>query len=349
MALNYTTKYSPLIADRFKQQSFTEKYAGGKYDFDGAQSIVVYTVDKAQLGDYNRAAAGSRFGAVSELGDTKQILTMTQDKSFTFSIDHGNSADQVNVKHCNEQLKSNWDEVCTPIIDTYRFKKWCDGAGLTKTGAALTKESVAEAIMSASAAMSNLLVPRANRVIFVSESVYILTKLSSEVVGIDTLGKEAIQNGVIGRLDGMDVVAVPDVYLPEGVAFLIKHKDATADPMKLKTMRVQKNPVGIDGDVGECRFYHDSFVLDSKVEGIFAYSTNGAVSPVITIAGANATVTSTTSGAVIRYTTDGSNPKTSESAQVYSSAVALTSGQTIRAYASKAGILNSGITAAKRA
>ena len=347
MALNYTTKYSPLIADRFKQQSFTEKYAGTKFDFDGAQSIVVYTVDKATLGDYNRVAAGSRFGDVAELGDTKQVMTMTQDKAFTFSIDHGSSADQLNVKHCNEQLKSNWDEVCTPTIDKYRFNVWCGGAGLSKTGAALKKETVAEAIMTAAAEMSNLLVPRSGRVIFVSESVYILTKLASEVVGIDTLGKDAIANGVIGRLDGMDVVAVPDVYLPEGVAFLIKHKDASADPMKLKTMRVQKNPVGIDGDVGECRFYHDAFVLDSKLDGIYVYSTSGAVMPTIAIVGGNATVTSSGSSAIF-YTTDGSNPKTSETALAYSGAVTLAAGKTIRAYAKKTGAVNSGVSEVTR-
>ncbi|NLB28805.1 MAG: hypothetical protein GX823_01030 [Clostridiales bacterium] len=345
MALNYTTKYSPLIADRFKRQSFTEKYAGSKFDFDGAQSIVVYTVDKARLGDYNRAAAGSRFGDIAELGDTKQVMTMSQDKAFTFSIDHGNSADQLNVKHCNEQLKSNWDEVCTPTVDKYRFNVWCNGAGLSKAGAALAKTTVAEAIMTAAAEMSNVLVPRSGRVIFVSESVYILTKLASEVVGIDTLGKSAVANGVIGRLDGMDVVAVPDVYLPDGVSFLIKHRDATADPMKLKTMRVQKNPVGIDGDVGECRFYHDAFVLDSKANGIYVYSTTGAVTPTISISDANATVTSTGSSS-IRYTTDGSNPKTSATALTYSAAVALTSGQTIRAYAEKSGGVNSGIAEA---
>ncbi len=77
----------------------------------------------------------------------------------------------------------------------------------------------------------------------------------------------------------MDVVAVPDVYMPSGVQFLIKHRDSTADPMKLKTLRVQRNPVGIDGDVGECRFYHDSFVLDSKLDGLYVYTTTGAATP----------------------------------------------------------------------
>jgi hypothetical protein len=130
MAVNLTTKYSPLIAERFKDQSITDAYAGKKYDFDGAQSIKIYTVDKVALNDYSRTAAGGRFGTVAELGDTIQTLTMSQDKSFTFSIDHGNAADQINIKHANEQLKSNWDEVVTPAIDQYRFSKWANGAGL---------------------------------------------------------------------------------------------------------------------------------------------------------------------------------------------------------------------------
>ncbi|MDR3310622.1 MAG: chitobiase/beta-hexosaminidase C-terminal domain-containing protein [Oscillospiraceae bacterium] len=349
MAINYTTKYSPLISKRFTQQSFTDRWAGKKFDFDGAQSVVVYTVDKAQLGDYDREAATDRFGPLSELGDTRQVMTLTQDKAFTFSIDHGSNADQVNVKHCNEQLKSNWDEVCTPAIDKYRFAKWVSGAGVVKTGSALTRENVVEQILLASGELSNRLVPRAGRVIFVSETVYIATKLASEVVAIDSLGREAVANGTVGRLDGMDIVAIPDTYLPAGVQFVIKHRDATADPMKLKTMRVQKNPVGIDGDVGECRFYHDAFVLDAKTDGIFVYTTAG-VAPV-TVNGQSGgeilspvTLATSTSGSTLHYTTDGSNPKTSPTAAQYSSPFSAYGGTVIRACAKKAGLTASGIT-----
>jgi hypothetical protein len=38
---------------------------------------------------------------------------------------------------------------------------------------------------------------------------------------------------------------------------------------------VQKTPLGYDADVGECRFYHDSFVLDQKVNGIFVHAKSG--------------------------------------------------------------------------
>lgn len=343
MSINLTTKYSTLIDERFARESITDAYAGKKYDFDGAQSVKVYTVDRVKLNDYSRTAESGRFGRITELGDTVQTLTMTQDKSFTFAIDHGNAADQLNVKHCNEQLKAHWDEVCTPEIDMYRLRKWANGAGLGLLDPVpLTSETVMRAILKASAEMSNRLVPKKNRVLFISESLYIETKMSREIMGVDTLGAEAIRHGCVGRIDGMDVVPVIDSYLPAGVNFMIKYKDATVDPLKLKVLRVQKNPLGFDADVGECRFYHDAFVLDAKVNGIYVHAESG-MCPVPAFSGAE-TVTITCQGAeVIRYTTDGTNPKTSPTAKVYTGPVALEMGQTLRAYGAAEGLLNSPI------
>ncbi len=343
MSVNLTTKYASLIDERFKGQSITDAYAGKKYDFDGVQSIKIYTVDKVTLGDYSRTASGGRFGTVAELGDTVQTLTMSQDKAFTFSIDHGNAEDQFNIKHCNEQLKSNWDEVCTPAIDMFRLSRWANGAGLGLLNTtALTSETALRAVMTAGAKMNNKLVPKKNRVLLISETVYIECKLANQIMGIDALGEEAVKNGVVGRIDGMDVVPVADDYLPAGINFIIKYKDATVDPMKLKTLRVQKNPLGYDADVGECRFYHDSFVLDAKVNGIYVHSGAGML-PVPTLSG-TASVTVACAGATaIRYTTDGSNPKTSATALTYSAAVALSAGQTIRAYGSGTNVVNSPI------
>lgn len=41
------------------------------------------------------------------------------------------------------------------------------------------------------------------------------------------------------------------------------------DPRKLKTLRVQKNPMDLDGDAAECRFMHDPFVLGTKINGLY--------------------------------------------------------------------------------
>ena len=349
MTIELTTKYSKLIDERFTLASVTEKFAGKRYDWDGAQSIKIYSVDPVAESDYNRTASAGRFGTIAELGDTVQTCVLTQDKAFTFAIDHGNAADQMNIKHCNARLKQNWDEVCAPNIDKYRFRKWADGAGLGAVNStALTKSNILETIMTASAAMSNCLVPKKNRALFIGESLYFLTKLADQVIAIDKLGEKAVTSGVVGYIDGMAIVPVPDSYLPQGVNFIIKYKDATADPMKLKTLRVQRNPLGFDADVGECRYYHDSFVLASKINGIYVHAKSGVcAAPTLSLSGTACTITAG-DGATVTYTLDGTNPKTSDTAQTWSGSgtVTVPSGQTIRAYASKSGEINSAVVEA---
>jgi hypothetical protein len=58
--------------------------------------------------------------------------------------------------------------------------------------------------------------------------------------------------------------------------------------------------------------------------------------------GAKATLASSGAG-TIYYTVDGSDPRYSDDAKVYTAAVTLTAGQTIRAYATKAGMYASAV------
>ena len=207
-------------------------------------------------------------------------MTLAVDKGFTFSIDAGNAAEQFNIKQANRCLKREWDEVCTPEIDAYRLKSWANGKGLsggktvlTNTDASLTKSNIVEAIFNGSAAMSDKKVPRKNRYMFIPELTFVKFKLA-EVVMAHQMNKEAVQNGFKGTIDGMKVITVPSSLWPtltEGGAinFMIKYKGATVDPMKLKNLRVQKNPMGIDGDVVEGRYIYDSFVKDTACDGIY--------------------------------------------------------------------------------
>jgi hypothetical protein len=117
--------------------------------------------------------------------------------------------------------------------------------------------------------MNNLLVPKKNRTLFIKESVFYHVKLAEQIIGNDKLGDAAITNGSVGKLDNMNVVPVPDSYFPDGVNFIIKYKGATVDPMQLKTYRVLKEQRGIDGDVVEGRIIYDSFVLETKKNGIY--------------------------------------------------------------------------------
>lgn len=271
MAINLAEKYSSKVAERFSLGSITDAYAGKDYEFSGVKTVKIYSVDTVPLVDYTRSGT-SRFGTLTELGDTIQELTMTQDKAFNFSVDAGNDAEQLNIKSANKCLKREIDEVITPHVDKYRLNAWATGAGHTETVATPTKSNILEFVMNGGAYMSNNLVPRKNRVLFIRESTYIHVKLADQITGNDTLGKTAVKDGSVGMLDGMKVVPVPDSYFPEGVQFMIKYVNCTVDPFKLKNYRIHKNPMGVDGDVAEGRILFDSFVLETKQNGIYVAS-----------------------------------------------------------------------------
>lgn len=343
--INLATKYEKKLDERFKLSSVTDAYAGKQYDFEGANAIKIWTIDPVPINDYNRNASASRFGTINELGDTVQTLVMTQDKSYTFAIDAGNAGEQYNIKHCNAVLKQVWDEQVTPEIDAYRLNVWASGAGLVTPGAALTKDSVVEALLTGHAAMSNKRVPKGkSRVTFISETLAIQTKLATNLQNNEKYTTGAILNGQIGVINGSPIVAVPDDLLPAGVSFLIKYKGSTVDPMKRKVLRVQTHPLGFDADIGEGRYIHDSFVLGQKINGLYVYGATASVTatPTIEIA-SGGQVTLTSSGATnIYYTLDGTNPKNSDTAETYSSSSKPTAaaGVTVKAYAVTTGNIN---------
>lgn len=160
MAVNYTTKYSEKIAERFKIGSVTDSACGHDYSFVGAKTIKVYSVDTVTLNDFQRDAASNRFGAVANLGDTVQEMTMSQDKAFTFAIDAGDMSDQAIQKSAGKALRREIDEVVNPTMDKYRLNAWATHAGLThEVTANPNKSTIVEAILEANAKMTDALVP----------------------------------------------------------------------------------------------------------------------------------------------------------------------------------------------
>ena len=268
MAINYASKCSPHVVERFKLTSRTEGIFSNRYEFTGVRSLKVYTNDLVTLNDYSRTATSDRYGTPSELGDTVQEMTMSQDKSFTYTIDKGNASDQMNIKQANATLKDNIDCVVIPAVDKYRLGVLNDGAGIEKVTGALTKANVIENIMLAGADMSNNLVPLAGRVLIVKESVYVNAKLSDQIMGNDTLGKQVLSNGKVGTLDGMEVRIVPDSYLNATTNFLIINKTSAIAPVKIKDYKIHVDPPGVSGNKVEFRMYHDCFVLDTRKMGI---------------------------------------------------------------------------------
>ena len=270
MAINYATKYSPKVAERFKKGSLTTAGAGNEYSFVGAKTVVVSSVDVVALTDYNRTAASNRFGAVANLGDTKQELTMTQDKAFAFAIDAGDNSDQAIDKAAGKALRREIDEVVIPELDKYRLSKWAAGAGtVVNEASALTKNSILPAIIKLGGEMSNGLVPEEGRTLYIPIRNYTLLVQADAIVNLHgDMAEKAVEKGVVGTIDRNKVIPVPDGWFPEGVEFLIKYKGCTVDPVKLQNYHIRKDAQGFDGPVVEGRIYFDSFVLDAKKAGV---------------------------------------------------------------------------------
>lgn len=347
MAVNLATKYEPKLDERFTQKSLTEAWCGHDYNFDGTNTIKVWTIGQATIHDYTASGANryTNGNAPTELDDEVNTYTLRRGRSFGHTIDVTNNQDQMYIKKTNAVLKQIWDEQMVPEIDKYRLTTWANGAGrVTINGTALTKSTIIEQILAGAAALNNALVGRDGRVCFITETMAVQTKLATELSNNQSYTSGAIVNGEVARMGGMPIVAVPDDWMPTGVEFMLKYKRATADPTKLKKLQSHTNPPGIAGTLIEGLVRYDSFVLAQKASGILVYAQSGAVAtPTASLSSGKIALATTTAGATIKYTTDGSNPKTSDTAQTYSSTLTVESGKTLRAYAFKSGLVNSGI------
>lgn len=329
--INLAKAYSGKIAEKFTKSSYTAANACRDYDFAGVRSISIYTPQTVELSDYVRTGQ-NRFGTPVEMTDTIQELELSQDKSFSLTIDKGNDRDQMNVKGAARMLKTQIKEQVVPFMDKYALNKWARKAGTVKGIDKPTKSTVTEAIFEAAATLDNLLVPDENRVLYLPTSSYNLLRQSSEFLAVDSLAEKALSKGYVGMAADMKVIKVPDVYM-NGVYFLAVYKGSVLLPNKIKTARILSEVAGIDGNVLEGRNYFDAFVLSAKAGGVYAAVDKSlvAASPDISVSKGTAAIT-VPEGVSAYYTTDGSDPRYSHTAKAYTAPFECAQGS-VKAYA----------------
>ena len=343
--VNLAAKYETKLDERYKLQSRTERFAGSNYNWEGANSIKVWTLESAPLGDYDNTASSNRFGTPSEVDDELHTYALTKKRSFAKVFDITNVQDTMFVRKANAYLKQMWDERYVPEIDKHRLAEWAKGAGTgVVDSTTLTKNNIMEAILKGHAALDDAFVPNENRATFIRTDIAVACKLATELNNNETYTGKAIIRGQIGEINGSPVITVPKSIMPKGVAFMIKYKNASADPMKLRMLRANDNAPGYAGTLMEGLCRYDAFVLANKAEGIYihALSDVGPV-PAITFSGSTVTIVATGNTALY-YTLDGSNPKQNASKSTYSTAFSCTTaGTVVRAYATKSGSMDSPI------
>lgn len=338
--INYATKYAAKIAERFKRASVTDDDCGHEYTWIDPKSktIRIGSVNTVPETEYQRSG-DARFGTTYDVGDTLQEMTCEKAPAFSFTIDALDGTDQAIEKSAAKALRRQLDEVTVPNMDKHRIKKWCMGANIQKLEtAAPTKSTIGGLIIDLNAAMTDALVPLNNRTLYIGTEYYKLLKQMPDWVGIDSLGKKALAQGVVGEFDGCRVKPIPSSYMLKGVYFFIKYKGCTVDPVKLAQYDILPKVKGYSGPVVQGVTYYDSFVLGAKGDGLAICGSASAIlaAPTMAIASHKVTITAA-DGVVFKYTTDGTNPRYSTTAQIYTAAVTLTDGQTMRAIGTKDG------------
>lgn len=272
MAVNLAAKYSNKVAERFKQKSLSAAFTNSDYEWNGVKTLTVYSIDTVELNDYTRSGT-SRYGTPSELGDTKQEMSVSQDKAFTFTIDKGNNADQMNVKGAGKALAREIDEVIVPTEDKYVFGKIAAAAKANDNSAtaAVTKTNAYEAFLNGQEKLDDASVPTEGRVAAVTSGFLKYLKLSDDFVRASELGQKMLVTGQVGEIDGTKIVKVPRTRMPENCEFIITHPSVTVKAEKLDDYKIHQDPPGINGNLVEGRVYYDAFVLEAKKAGAYAH------------------------------------------------------------------------------
>ncbi|MBR5272396.1 MAG: chitobiase/beta-hexosaminidase C-terminal domain-containing protein [Clostridia bacterium] len=313
MAINLHEKYAKEISTVFTRESLIAGRLSDNFDFSGVKTVNVVTPITVPMVDYTRGGV-NRYGTPIEMEDVVQEMTLTQDKSFSMTIDKGNDADTNGVKAAGKMLSLQIAEQAVPLMDTYCLNKLAHNAGVITQGEALTRENVCSRITAGTTALDNAEVPADDRTLYITAEGYALLRKSDEFMRCDALLNQSLTKGQVGTYDGMAVVKVPESRWPKNVNFIIVHKSAACAPVKLNDTKLHNDPPGISGNLLEGRQYYDLFVLGARAKGIFVDVDDDATLVEAPVIGDDGKITCATAGAKIKYTTDGSDPRYSKSA-----------------------------------
>ena len=278
MAINLVTKFSPLVDERFAVESKSSLVTNKDYDFIGAKSLKIYSVETAEMNDYGRntnigsdetSQVVSRYGVIKDLATQTQEVTMERDRSFIFAIDKMDQDETLQALNAGSALARQLREVVIPEVDTYTYGKMATNAGKTVYSQTITKSNAYEKLTDATEYLDEKKVPAEGRVAVVTPAFYKLLKQDSAAVLDTEIGQDMRIKGVIANMDGMTIQKVPSSLLPENLNFMVAHKVATTQAIKLAEYNIIDGGALASGNIVKGRIYYTAFVRNNKKDAIY--------------------------------------------------------------------------------
>ena len=287
--IDLVTKFKPHVDEQFARESKKSLVTNQEFDWTGAHTIKVYKVSTSKMNDYKREgkATGSRYGEVDSLDATTEELTLKKDRSFTFTIDKLDEDETGQVLAAASALARQNREVVIPEVDSYTYGIMAENAGAKPEALEITATNIYDEITKATEHLDDEEVPEEGRQLIVTPAIYRFMKKSPDIVLNTDIGEQYRIRGVVANLDGMNVIKVPSVRLPENFGFMACHPSATVAPTKLEDYKVHKDPPGISGSLVEGRICYDAFVLENKANAIYYQAQPAAEQTTETESGSN--------------------------------------------------------------
>lgn len=292
--------FLPLLDEVYKADSRTAILDSTKVEIVNGNTIKVFKTDMDGLGNYNRNT-GFVDGSVT---GTWETLTLGKDRGRSFTVDRMDNEETIGMAFgtlASEFIRTK----VTPEIDAYTFAKIAGTTGIdTATAADITigTTDVPGLIDEAERSMNENEVPVDGRMLFISESAY--AGLRSKVTRTVMNGEGGI-NKEIESYDGMRIIRVPQtrfytaITLKDGstsgqtaggytgtattgykINFMIIHPSAITKVVKHVLPRIFSPDEYQKADAWkfDYRVYHDTFVYDNKVKGIYLHKGATALS-----------------------------------------------------------------------
>jgi len=283
-------KYLAMLDEVYKVSSRTSILDATNIEIVNGNTVKVFTTSMDGLGNYSRNKGYTK-GDVTGMWET---LTLTKDRGRSFMVDRMDNEETIGMAF--GQLAGEFVRTkVTPEIDAYTFAMLSGANDInTATPADITigTSDVPGFIDEAERAMNEAEVPTEGRILFISETAYagLRAKINRTVMN----GDGGINNGV-ETYDGMRIIRVPQtrfytaITLKDGetagqtdggytnsgykINFLIAHPSALTKVVKHVLPRIFTPDVNQDADAWkfDYRVYHDTFVYENKVKGIYLH------------------------------------------------------------------------------
>ena len=287
-SIDLAKKFVPIIDGVYKAESVTNGMdAATRPDFTGVNEVKVLKVSTTGLGDYSRED-GYPKGDVTANWET---LTLTEERGKEITVDRMDDEETLGLTFgtvTGEFMRLH----VIPELDAYRFAKYASATGISKiaTPAVLTKDSIIAAIDEAVRQMDADEVPQAGRKLYINSDLkpILNTALARQ------WGSDGAVNTVLAGYNDMPITWVPKSRFytaitlndgssnwgyakaagASGINFMIIYPPAILQVVKFSLPKIFDPDTNQDKDAWKFQFreYHDAFVYENKVKGLYLHN-----------------------------------------------------------------------------